>query len=135
MTSEITYLGDLRTECVHIESQTAILTDAPKDNQGQGAAFSPTDLVATALGSCMLTIMGILARRENIDLVGTKVAVQKIMENNPRRIGGIHITFRMPEGKTYSDKERRMLENAAKTCPVIYSIHPDIDKQIEFKWS
>jgi putative redox protein len=134
MTSNVVYDGNLRTVGVHNASGTTIETDAPVDNQGKGERFSPSDLVATALGSCMMTIMGIKARDMELDLKGMKIDVQKIMKPDPRRISGINLTFSFPEGLKLSDKQQRILENAAHTCPVIYSIHPDIDVQVKFNW-
>jgi len=134
MTSNIVYEGNLRTVCTHEASQTVIATDAPVDNQGKGERFSPSDLVATALGSCMMTIMGIKARDMEVDLKGMKIDIQKIMKTEPRRISGINLTFSFPDGLQLTDKQQRILENAAHTCPVIYSIHPDIEVQIAFNW-
>lgn len=135
MTSSVVYEGNLRTVCTHLKSGTVIETDAPVDNQGKGERFSPSDLVATALGSCMLTIMGIKARDLNIDLAGVKIEVEKIMAGEPRRIGGINLTFHFPETLELSGKERTILENAAHTCPVIYSINPDIKVDARFNWN
>lgn len=134
MTSSVVYEGDLRTVATHLRSGTQIETDAPVDNQGKGERFSPSDLVATALGSCMLTIMGMKARDHNIDLNNVKIGVEKIMKSDPRRIGGINLTFHFPEGFTATEKERLILERAAHTCPVIYSIHPDIIVNVQFNW-
>src|SRR5687768_16115710 len=114
-TSTVIYKGALRTEAVHVESKTVINTDAPKDNHGLGEAFSPTDLVATALASCMLSIMGIVARRESVTPVdGATAEVTKIMYPDPRRIGEIHIRMKMP-AKKFTDKEKKMYEHAAHT--------------------
>jgi putative redox protein len=132
-TSEIIYLGGLRTEAVHLQSKNRIVTDAPTDNNGRGEAFSPTDLLATSLGCCMLTIMGIVAERNNIDITGTRVGIKKIMASDPRRVSGIVVEFQMPR-KDFSDKERVLLENAARTCPVAYSIHPSIEQEITFSY-
>ena len=132
MTSKITYLGQLRTESVHIQSGATILSDAPKDNQGQGAAFSPTDLVANALGSCMMTIMGIKARDLAIDLEGTTLEVTKVMQSEPRKIGAIHIQIYAPFQP--NEKEQVLLERAAYTCPVFLSLHPELGKSIVFHW-
>jgi putative redox protein len=134
MTSTIVYDGNLRTVCTHLNSGNVIETDAPLDNQGNGERFSPTDLVATALGSCMLTIMGIKAREMNIDLKGVKIEVEKIMKADPRRIGGINLTFSFPATLELDEKSRTILERAARTCPVAYSIHPDIETNIIFNW-
>lgn len=132
MTSKVVYKGDLRTECEHLQSQTKILTDAPLDNQGKGEAFSPTDTVATALASCMLTIMGIKARDLGLDLVNSYAEVTKEMAANPRRISRIKVDLFVKGDLT--EKERTLLENAAKTCPVMNSIHPDINKDISFTY-
>lgn len=133
-TSKVTYLGDLRTEAEHLASGTIIYTDAPVDNNGKGAMFSPTDLVATALANCALTIMGIAANTHNINIKGSTCSVEKVMATEPRRIGAINIQFNM-KGQEFSDKERKILEHAALTCPVFYSLHELINKNIEFVWS
>lgn len=134
MTSKVIYVGDLRTEATHIQSNTIIHTDAPKDNFGKGEAFSPTDLVATALASCMISIMGIVARRDNMTpLDGTSAEVLKVMYAEPRRIGEIHIKMTFPKNN-FSDKEKKIYENAAYTCPVAKSLDPDIKQVIEFVW-
>ena len=133
VTSRITYLGDLRTENIHEKSKVQIITDAPPDNQGRGEAFSPTDLLATALGNCMLTLMGIAGRTHSINIDGTKVEVTKIMAANPRRVSEIHLVFEMPKND-YSDKQKAILENAARTCPVAYSIHHDIKQVLTFNY-
>lgn len=132
-TSQIKYLGNLRTEAVHLQSSEKIITDAPVDNQGKGEAFSPTDLLATSLGNCMLTIMGMAANQHNIELEGTTCSVTKVMAANPRRVAEIHVVFDFPEN-SYSDKDRQILEKAANTCPVIYSLHPDIVKNVSFNY-
>jgi putative redox protein len=134
MTSSIKYPGDLRTEAVHAQSGTTIYTDAPKDNHGKGEAFSPTDLVATALGSCMISIMGILSRREGITPIdGAAAEVTKVMYADPRRIGEVHVKIVFP-ALSYSDKEKKMYEHAAHMCPVAKSLHPDIKQAIAFVW-
>lgn len=133
MTSKIIYNGDLRTECTHIRSGQTIITDAPVDNNGKGEAFSPTDLAATSLGSCMITIMGISARNHEIDIDGATLEVTKHMASDPRRISGIDIKVYMPD-KSYSKKEKTILEKAGRTCPVAFSLHPDIVQNIEFIW-
>ncbi|MCF4101272.1 OsmC family protein [Gillisia sp. M10.2A] len=130
MTSKVTYKGDLRTECEHLQSKTIIITDAPLDNQGKGEAFSPTDTVATAMASCMLTIMGIKARDMQVDITGVYAEVTKHMKADPRRISQIDVDMYM--SSTLNEKERTILENAGRTCPVIQSIHPDIIKNIRF---
>jgi putative redox protein len=133
MTSKIVYEGNLRTRMTHLYSGTEVLTDAPLDNQGLAQAFSPTDIVATALGSCMMTIMGIKARDMQLDLKGTVIEVTKVMAANPRRISEVLITIQFPNN-SFSDKEKTILENAARTCPVAHSLHPDIKLEITFKW-
>jgi putative redox protein len=135
MTSTVIYVGELRTVATHLQSGSVIETDAPVDNQGKGEQFSPTDLVATALGSCMSTIMGIKARDLDIDLRGMAISIQKLMKADPRRISGIHLTFNFPDTLRIDEKQRTILERAAHTCPVIYSIHPDIDVKVEFNWN
>jgi uncharacterized OsmC-like protein len=132
-TSEIQYLGDLRTEATHIQSGITIITDAPVDNQGKGEAFSPTDLLATSLGNCMLTIMGIAARTHNINMVGTTCSITKIMAPDPRRVVEIQAFIGFPENH-FSDKEKKILEHAALTCPVYLSLHPDIKKDVRFNY-
>jgi putative redox protein len=134
MTSQIIYEGNLRTVATHLQSGTVIETDAPIDNQGKGERFSPTDLVATALGNCMLTIMGIKARDINVDLNGTTVDITKIMVTEPRRIGEIKVVINFPEALKADEKQRTILERAAMTCPVFESLHPDLKKDVEFKW-
>jgi putative redox protein len=135
MTSTVIYEGDLRTVATHLHSGTVIETDAPVDNQGKGERFSPTDLVATALGSCMTTIMGIKARDLNVDLKGMKIEITKIMKADPRRISGVHLTFHFPSSQQVNDKQKAILENAALTCPVAKSIHPDIEMKTLFQWN
>ena len=134
MTSTVVYEGNLRTIATHLQSGSVIETDAPIDNQGKGERFSPTDLVATALGTCMLTIMGMKARDMQIDLKDTKIEILKIMKSDPRRIGGINLTISFPPELSLTEKERLILERAADTCPVIYSIHPEIEVKVVFKW-
>src|SRR5690606_24863652 len=131
-TSIVSYLGALRTRCVHIKSNNSFITDAPIDNNGKGEAFSPTDTVATALASCMMTVMGIKAADLNVDLTDTTATVTKIMEANPRRISEIKVIFDFPS--VAEQKHRKILENTAMTCPVFYSLHPDINKDIQFNW-
>jgi len=132
MTSEVIYLGNLRTKSTHIASQSEILSDAPIDNNGKGEAFSPTDYVANALASCMLTIMGIKAREMNVDISQSRAEVTKIMQSEPRRIAEIEVKIFM---SLQADiKTKTILENAAKACPVAKSLHPDIVQKIEFIW-
>ena len=132
MTSKITYLGELRTSSIHLESGTEILSDAPKDNHGKGAAFSPTDTVANALGSCMLSIMAIKSKDLNLNLEGSTVEITKIMNADPRRIAKIIAVVNL--SVVADDKCRTILERAAMTCPVFMSLHPDIDKDVTFNW-
>jgi len=127
------YQGDLHCKAVHSPSGTELSTDAPKDNQGRGESFSPTDLVATALGTCMLTIMGIMARTLNIDIVGTTATVEKEMTTTaPRMIASLSVKIRVPHSLSSENKQK--LERAAHTCPVHKSLHPDIHTPIEFIW-
>jgi len=131
-TVETVYVGGFRTENIHVQSGTQILTDAPTDNQGKGEAFSPTDLLAVALGTCMLTTMAIRTAKENIPLDGAKCSVTKIMAANPRRVAEIAVKFQFPV--TYTDGQKKQLEDAALTCPVYYSLHPDMVKTVDFGW-
>ncbi len=118
-TIKTSYLGELRTQATHLQSATQLLTDAPTDNQGKGEAFSPTDLVAAALGSCMMTIMGIVARRDEIDLRGSDMEISKIMSAEaPRKIARIEITMKMLSDKVLSEDMQAKLQRAAYTCPV-----------------
>ena len=128
------YLGDLRVECVHQQSGTVLVTDAPKDNNGKGEAFCPTDLCATALAACAMTIIGIYGRNHGVDVTGTTIEISKTMSANPRRIGKIEIIFNMPD-REFSEKEKTMIERAAHTCPVHLSLHPDTEQVFTFKWS
>ena len=134
MIAKIKYLGDLRTEATHLKSGNVIYTDAPTDNEGKGEAFSPTDLAATSLGSCILTIMGIAARNHQIDMNSTEVSVHKSMASGPRRISRIEINIHMPDND-YSKKEKTILEKAARHCPVALSLSPDTKEEIIFHWS
>lgn len=134
MTSRIVYNGELRTTATHLQSNTPIETDAPVDNQGKGERFSPTDLLATSLGSCMMTLMGIKARDMNIDLTGITIDIQKHMKADPRRVGGIDVTFHFPATLALDEKQKTILQNAALTCPVAKSIHPDIEQKVVFNW-
>ena len=128
---QIEYLGDLRCQAKHGPSGTTLVTDAPTDNMGKGESFSPTDLVATALGTCMLTVMGIVAQRNQINLQGTRVKVTKEMATAPiRRIGRLTVEIHVPAA--LSEEDRQRLEKAAHTCPVHKSLHPDIDAPVQF---
>lgn len=134
MTSKVIYEGNLRAVATHLQSGTQIETDAPVDNKGKGERFSPTDLVATALASCMCTLMGIAANTHDISINGIVCEVEKIMAANPRRIAEIKVTVKMPNTNSYSDKEKLILERAAITCPVYMSLHPDCLKSVTFHW-
>jgi len=131
-TSKVTYLGDLRTSSVHLQSGNQIITDAPTDNNGKGEAFSPTDMVANSLATCMLTVMGIKARDLEVDFSGSTAEVTKVMAADPRRIAEIHIVFQM--NLKADDKTKTILERTGMTCPVHYSLHPEIKKEIIFNW-
>lgn len=129
----IRYEGGLRTRATHGPSGTELVTDAPVDNEGKGESFSPTDLVATALGTCVATLMGIHARRHEIDLSGMTVSVAKHMQAEPRRIGRLPVTVTIPTDVEV--RHREGFERAARTCPVHRSLHPDIDAPISFVWA
>jgi len=132
MTSKVTYLGELRTSSIHINSGSEIISDAPLDNNGKGEAFSPTDTVANALASCMFTVMGIKARDMNVDFKDSTAEVTKIMQASPRKITRIEVVFNM-KGNA-DEKARTILERTALTCPVYLSLNPDIEKDIQFNW-
>lgn len=132
MTSKTEYLGNLRVKSTHLKSGSSFLTDAPTDNHGKGEAFSPTDTVATALGSCMLTTMGIKDESKEVNLVGAYVEITKTMAANPRRISRIDALVHFPEN--YPDKTKKILERIAWTCPVRESLHPDIEIVMSFKY-
>jgi uncharacterized OsmC-like protein len=132
MTSKVTYLGELRTSSIHLQSGTEILSDAPTDNHGKGEAFSPTDLLANALGSCMVSIMAIKSKDLDVNLEGTTVEVTKIMQAEPRKIAKIIIVMNMSVGA--DEKTRTILERAAMHCPVLLSLNPDIEKDVTFNW-
>jgi len=132
-TVQTTYLGDLRTESIHLQSGNKLITDAPTDNQGLGEAFSPTDLVATAYGACVFTIMGIAAKTHGFSIDGAKVETAKVMGTDPRRIVELITQFTFPHND-YSVKHKKILELAAKECPVYNSLHPDLKKTVTFKY-
>lgn len=134
MTSTVLYEGNLRTVCTHLRSGSAIETDAPVDNNGRGERFSPSDMVATALGACMLTIMGMRANDMEVNLKGVKIEVEKIMKTDPRRISAINLTFHFPSSLVLTERQKQILEKAAHSCPVIYSIHPDIAVGVVLNW-
>ena len=131
-TSTVTYLGGLRTESIHLQSGSNIITDAPVDNHGRGEAFSPTDMVANSLATCMLTVMGIKAETLNVDFTGATAHVTKIMGTEPRRIVKIIVELNM--GIKADEKTKTILERTAHTCPVLESLHPEIQKEITFNW-
>ena len=134
-TSKIAYLGDLRTEATHLASAEKIITDAPVDNNGKGEAFSPTDLAATSLGSCAMTIMGIVARRDEIDFTGSEIKITKTMSVElPRKIVRIELDFTMKTPQELSDEVKAKYIRAAHTCPVSLSLHPDIEQVFNFEW-
>lgn len=128
-----TYLGNLRCEAEHLDSGSKILTVAPKDNNGDGSLFSPTDLFATSLGCCMLTIIGMTARTHGFSIDGTTITTEKIMGTNPRRVVELRLDIEMPKNG-YDDKQKALIENSARTCPVANSISPEINKIINFIW-
>jgi len=131
ITSKVTYLGELRTECTHRLSGQQFITDAPPDNQGRGEAISPTDLTATSLAACILTTIGIRVRE--LDITGAYAEVTKIMVSDPRRIGRIEVKIVMPK-KGYADKDKKVMEGIAHTCPVALSLSEKIEQVIEFEW-
>jgi putative redox protein len=131
--AQINYLGDLRTESMHLKSKKTVITDAPTDNQGKGEAFSPTDLLCNALAACALTIMGIAAKNHNINMDNTQVSISKFMLADPRRVGKIVLDFKFPKN-TYTQKEKSILENAAKTCPVAKSLSSDLIQEFNFNY-
>jgi Predicted redox protein, regulator of disulfide bond formation len=133
MTSTVHYLGELRTEAEHLYSGTKIITDAPLDNQGKAEAFSPTDLCATSLACCALTIMGISARNHSLDITGTRAEVTKVMASDPRRISKVEVRFVMPPNG-FSETQKQILEKAARTCPVSFSLASGIEQSLEFVW-
>ena len=133
MTSTVVYNGDLRTTCTHLRSNSSFETDAPIDNNGKGERFSPTDLMATSLATCMITVMGIKAKTMGFDLNDVRLDVEKIMKAEPRRVGGINITFHIPDHlKEIDDKTKQILKHTGNTCPVQHSIHPDIEVNINW---
>ena len=133
ITSTVTYLGDLRTKCIHVQSSSEVVTDAPKDNNGKGERFSPTDLVATALASCMITVMGIKANSSSIDFKQVTAQVTKTMASHPRRISKILVDFQI--GEIWNEKEKKIMENTALTCPVAKSLSSDVEQEIRFNYT
>ena len=137
MTSTVIYNGELRTTCTHLKSGNYFETDAPTDNNGKGERFSPTDLMATSLATCMITVMGIKAKTMGFDLNDVKIEVLKIMKADPRRVGGIELTFHIPGTlKDIDEKTKAILKNTGNTCPVQFSIHPEIEVRVDWGgWS
>jgi putative redox protein len=131
-TISTTYIGDLKTEAIHLQSGSKLITDAPTDNHGKGEGFSPTDLLAESLAGCVLTVMALAARSHGINMDNTKCDVSKVMAPNPRRVAEIILDFKFP--MEYTDQEKKILELAASTCPVSVSLHPDLKKTINFGW-
>lgn len=134
MTASIIYKGELRCECTHVQSGTVIETDAPTDNRGKGERFSPTDTVCVALGTCIITTIGIRANDMQINLSNTQIAVTKYMLSDPRRIGKITVEIQFPELPGLSEKDKMILQKIGDNCPVMKSIHPDIDVVLEYNW-
>jgi Predicted redox protein, regulator of disulfide bond formation len=132
MTASISYLGDLRCSATHLQSGTAIETDAPTDNRGKGEKFSPTDTLCVALGTCIITTMAIKARDMNIDLKGTNIDITKHMQPNPRRVAQVDVTLKLPVQP--GEQERSLLESIGNNCPVAKSIHPDMKLNIHYLW-
>lgn len=130
---KVSYQGGLRNEATHVRSGNKLITDAPPDNHGRGEAFSPTDLLCTSLASCMITLMGISAESKNITLGKIDADIEKIMASDPRRVSGINLAITI-EDKNFTEREKTILENAALTCPVAKSIHPDIAVQVNFTY-
>jgi uncharacterized OsmC-like protein len=132
-TAKIVYLGEIRSSATHLRSGNTILIDAPVDNHGKGEAFSPTDLLATSLGSCMMTIIGLAAQAHNFNVDGTVIHITKIMAENPRHVAEVIVEFDFPE-RIYSEKEEALIWHAARTCPVLLSLHPDLIKTIRMNF-
>jgi len=132
-TISTTYKGDLRCESIHIKSGNILLTDAPTDNNGKGEAFSPTDTLAAALGTCMVTIMGIKAKDMDVNIDGTQIVVTKIMEQNPRRVGEVVVDISVANS-SLDGKQKQILETAALNCPVAKSVHPELKQTVRFKY-
>jgi uncharacterized OsmC-like protein len=133
-TSRVIYLGDLRTEALHLKAGQIIFTDAPVDNQGKGEAFSPTDLLATSLGVCAITVVGIAARTHGFNVDGTTIKITKIMASEPRRVGELVVEFDFP-ATNYSDKEKAIITNTIKTCPVSQSLSPNLKQTFIINFS
>ena len=134
MTASIVYKGQLRCECTHLQSGTVIETDAPTDNRGKGERFSPTDTLCVALATCVVTTMALKANDMKIDLSGTSIAVTKHMLSEPRRIGKIEIILTFPETLQVEEKDRTILQRVGDNCPVVKSLHPDLEVKIGYEW-
>lgn len=133
MTSTVVYNGELRTTCTHLRSANSFETDAPVDNNGKGERFSPTDLMSTSLATCMITVMGIRARKIGFDLTGIKIDVLKIMKSDPRRVGEIQLTFHIPDSlKEIDEKTKTILKETGTTCPVALSLNPEIVQKVDW---
>lgn len=132
-TSTLEYLGDLQLKATHVKSGQSFVTDAPVDNKGKGSAFSPTDLMATSLGLCMITIMGIAANNGEFSIDGLKARVTKIMAAEPRRVGEVIVELDFP-ANDYSDREKQIIRQCAKICPVSQSLHPDLKQTVIFNF-
>lgn len=133
VTIKTKYLGQLRTQSVHLKSGNNLITDAPVDNKGKGEAFSPTDLLATSLATCMLTVMGIAANNHKLNIDGIDCDVTKIMTANPRKVSEIKIEFNFPKNN-FSEEQKKILQDAAYSCPVAFSLHPDLQKNVTFNF-
>jgi len=133
VTIQSLYAGSLRTEATHLRSGTKLITDAPVDNQGKGEFFSPTDLVAAALGSCMITIIGIAARSQGFSIDGATWETTKVMADNPRRISEIIVNLTFPPNN-YTDQQKRLIEHITRTCPVAFSLHPDLKQTVKVNY-
>lgn len=129
-TSTLEYLGDLRTKLTHVHSGQVVVTDAPTDNNGKGEAFSPTDLMSTSLCACMITIMGVAAQTHKFSIDGATAEITKIMSANPRKVSEVQIEIKFPKNN-YSDKEKKIIEHIANTCPVALSLHPDLKQNVK----
>lgn len=134
MTASVVYEGHLRCTATHLQSGTAIETDAPTDNKGKGERFSPTDMVCVALGTCAITTMGIKAQDMGIELAGTTIDIQKHMVSDPRRIGKIDVVIHFPETLNLSEKDRVILERVGNNCPVVKSLSPDVNIHLVYEW-
>lgn len=135
MTATIVYKGHLRCECTHLQSGTVIETDAPTDNRGKGERFSPTDTVCVALATCIVTTMAIKATDMQIELANTSIAVTKHMLSDPRRIGKIDVLLNFPAGLQLDEKDRIILQRVGDNCPVMKSLHPDLEVNVEYTWN